>query len=130
MSGCPPTPRDDGVIRRRTLVAALAGVTRAWPVAVRAQHKAMPVIGILLSGLTPWDFSPGPNPLSSSSIKKGLRETGYVDGQNVAFEYRWDEDHSDRLPALAADLVSRKVDVIITTSGTPGALAAKNATST
>jgi hypothetical protein len=68
--------------------------------------------------------------MSSSQIKKGLRETGYVDGQNVAFEYRWDEDHSDRLPALAADLVSRKVDVIITSSGTPGALAAKNATST
>jgi putative tryptophan/tyrosine transport system substrate-binding protein len=118
------------MIRRRTLVAAVGGVTRAWPVAVRVQQNAMPVIGLLLSGLTPWDFSPGPHPLSSSSVKKGLRETGYVDGQNVAFEYRWDENHLDRLPALAADLVSRKMDLIITASGTPGALAAKNATST
>ena len=130
MSGCPPTPRDDGVIRRRTLVAALGGMTRAWPVAVRAQQKAVPVIGLLLSGLTPWDFSPGPHPLNNSSVKKGLREAGYIDGKNVAFEYRWDENHLDRLPALAADLVSRRMDLIITASGTPGALAAKNTTST
>jgi putative tryptophan/tyrosine transport system substrate-binding protein len=126
----PPTPRDDGVIRRRTLVAALGGMTRAWPVAVRAQQKAVPVIGLLLSGLTPWDFSPGPHPLNNSSVKKGLREAGYIDGKNVAFEYRWDENHLDRLPALAADLVSRRMDLIITASGTPGALAAKNTTST
>jgi putative ABC transport system substrate-binding protein len=118
------------MIRRRTLVATLGGAMTGWPVVVRAQTKAMPVIGLLLSGLTPWDFSPGPHPLSNTSVKKGLRETGYVDGQNVAFEYRWDEGHLDRLPALAADLVSRNVDVIITISGTPGALAAKNATST
>jgi putative tryptophan/tyrosine transport system substrate-binding protein len=118
------------MICRRAIVAALGGVTRGWPIAVRAQQNAMPIVGLLLSGLTPWNFSPGSHLLNNSSIKKGLRETGYFDGLNVAFEYRWDENYLDRLPALAADLVSRKMDVIITASGTPGALAAKGATST
>jgi putative tryptophan/tyrosine transport system substrate-binding protein len=116
-------------MRRRTLVLALSGAYLSART-LRAQQKTTPVVGILLSGLPPWDFSPGPHPLSDSSVKKGLRETGYVDGQNLAFEYRWDEGHLDRLPALAADLVRHNVDVIITISGTPGALAAKNATST
>jgi putative tryptophan/tyrosine transport system substrate-binding protein len=116
-------------MKRRELVLLLGGTLTSARV-LRAQQKAMPVIGLLLSGLSPWDFSPGPHPLSNTPVKKGLRETGYVDGQNVAFEYRWDEGHLDRLPALAADLVSRNVDVIVTFSGTPGALAAKNATST
>jgi putative ABC transport system substrate-binding protein len=116
-------------MRRRALVLALSSAMIP-PRVLRAQQKATPVVGLLLSGLTPWDFSPGPHPLSDSSVTKGLQETGYVDGQNVAFEYRWDEDHLDRLPALAADLVNHRVDVIITISGTPGALAAKHATST
>jgi putative ABC transport system substrate-binding protein len=84
----------------------------------------MPVVGFLSS------FSPGPGPLGTGPYAQGLSATGYVYGQNVAIEYRWAEGNDDRLPALAADLVSRKVDVIITEGGTPPALAAKRATST
>jgi putative ABC transport system substrate-binding protein len=84
----------------------------------------MPVIGYLTTG------SPHPNSPYLAAFRQGLSETGYVEGQNVAMEYRWAEGHYDRLPALAADLVSRKVDVIVAPGGTPTALAAKNATST
>src|SRR6516225_10187200 len=91
-----------------------------------AQQKAMTVIG-WLSPLSPpsnlGDLVRGP-------IRQGLTETGFVEGQNMVSEYRWAEDHFDRLPALAADLVSRRVDLIITGTGAPAALAAKNATST
>jgi putative tryptophan/tyrosine transport system substrate-binding protein len=92
-----------------------------WPSALRAQQRAMPMIGYL--GTT----SPGP---SEAAFRQGLSETGYVEGQNVAIEYRWAEGHYDRLPGLAADLVGRKVDVIMTTGGITPALAAKSATST
>src|SRR5215218_6240688 len=110
-------------MRRRELI--LLGVAAAaWPGTLRAQQKAMPVIGILgtgsPSGWAPW----GP------SFVAGLSETGYVEGQNVAIEHRWAQGHYDRLPALAADLVSRKVDVIVSTGGPPTALALKGATST
>jgi len=91
---------------------------------VRAQPKAMPVIGFLSAG------SPGPFALYMAALQKGLRATGYVEGQNVKFEYRWAAGDYDRLPQLAADLVSSKVDVIAATGGTPTALAAKRATST
>ena len=111
-------------MRRRDLLVLLGGVAIAWPGAARALQKAMPVIGYLSS------FSRGPNSSGSGPVHQGLSETGYVDGQNVAFEYRWTEGHYDRLPALAADLVNRKVDVIVTIGGTPVALAAKSATST
>ena len=84
----------------------------------------MPVIGILSTG------SPGPSAPYVAAFRQGLSETGYVEGQNVAIEYRWAEGHYDRLPALAAELVGRKVDVIVSTGGAPTALAAKSATST
>jgi putative ABC transport system substrate-binding protein len=110
-------------MRRRDLLGLLGGVVIAWPGAARAQQRAIRVIGLLSS------FSRQPNPLGRGPVAQGLSETGYVNGQNVAIEYRWAESNYDRLPALAADLVSRKVDVIVTTGGTPPALAAKSATS-
>jgi putative tryptophan/tyrosine transport system substrate-binding protein len=118
-----PLRRPGHRIRRRELLFLLAGVTT--PRALRAQQKAMPVVGLL------WSSSPPPNlgDLGRGPVPQGLREMGYVEGQNVVIERRWAENDYDRLPALAADLVSRKVNVIVT-GGTPGILAAKGATST
>jgi putative ABC transport system substrate-binding protein len=111
-------------LRRRELLFLLAGATTI-PRVLRAQQKGMPVIGVLGSGV------PGPwaAPLFAA-FHQGLSETGFVEGQNLAIEYRFGEGRYDRLPALAADLVGRKVDVIVTEGGPPSALAAKNATST
>jgi putative tryptophan/tyrosine transport system substrate-binding protein len=109
-------------VNRRELVLLLGGALTA-PRGLRAQQKAMPVIGYLHFA------SPDPVRREAAEFHQGLTETGYVEGQNVAIEYRWAEGHYDRLPALAADLVSRKVDVIVAVSG-PSALAAKSATST
>jgi putative ABC transport system substrate-binding protein len=106
---------------RRDFIILLAGAMGGWPSALRAQQRAMPVIGYL--GTT----SPGP---PEAAFGQGLSERGYVEGQNVAIEYRWAEGDYDRLPRLAADLVGRKVDVIVTTGGITPALAAKSATST
>jgi putative ABC transport system substrate-binding protein len=111
-------------MRRRELVTLLGGAAVTWPFGVRAQQKAMPVIGFL-SGA-----SPGPYAANLTAFRQGLGETGYIEGQNLAIEYRWAEGGYDRLPALAADLVARKVDVIVASGGLPPALAAKGATST
>src|SRR5260370_294829 len=111
------------MISRRTIVLGAAAV--AWPLGLRAQQKAMPVIGVL-SASSP-DIPQVM--LELAAFRQGLSETGYVEGKNVAIEYRWAERRLDRLPALAADLVARKVDVIVTEGGDSTTLAAKNATS-
>jgi len=111
-------------VNRRELMLLLGGAMTA-PRALPAQQKAMPVIGFLSIA------SPGPSyePLVAA-LRRGLSDAAYVEGQNVAIEYRWAEGRQDRLPALAADLVGRKVDVIATSGGESSALAARNATST
>jgi putative tryptophan/tyrosine transport system substrate-binding protein len=111
-------------MNRRQVVALLGGAAGSWPLAASAQRHAMSVIGYLGGGF------PEPSSLYLAAIRKGLGETGYVEGRNIRFEYRWAEGSYDRLPALAAELVGRNVDVIVTSGGTPAARAAKNATST
>ena len=109
------------MIRRREFIAGLGSVA-AWPIAARAQQAAMPVVGFVST--TSPDTSAG----LVAAFRKGLGETGYVAGQNVTVEYHWLEGQYDRLPALMADLVRRRVAVIATPANTPAALAAKAAT--
>ena len=108
-------------MRRRDFIAGV-GSAAAWPLGARAQRAAMPVIGYLGAQSANNDYKNATVP-----FLQGLKETGYIEGRNVAVEYRWADNRYDRLPALAADLVRRRVAVIVTPQS-PGALAAKAAT--
>jgi putative ABC transport system substrate-binding protein len=111
-------------VRRREFITLLGGAAIARPHWARAQAPTLPVVG-LMGGTSAVEAGQ-----SVAAFRQGLKETGYIEGQNVAIEYRWAEGQYDRLPALAADLVNRPVAVLVSTGGDVGALASKRATST
>jgi len=111
-------------MKRRAFITLLGGAAAAWPFATRAQRPVIPVIGYLHSG------SSAPYVHLVAAFRQSLKEAGYVEGENVAIEYRWAEGRYDRLPALAAELVGRHVALIVAQGGDPSVLAAKSVTST
>src|SRR5262245_39870536 len=111
------------MMRRRRFITLLGGAA-AWPVAARAQQPAMPVVGYLHTG------SLAASAPYLAAFRKGLSDTGFAEGRNVAIEYGWAEGHYERMPEMAADLVRRKVAVIATPGNLTGTRAAKAATST
>jgi putative tryptophan/tyrosine transport system substrate-binding protein len=111
-------------MRRREFISVIGGVAVAWPLTVRAQQPAMPVIGFLSGASTETMRE------LVAAFHRGLADTGFAEGRNVTIEYRWAEGNNDRLPALATDLVQRKVAIIAAVASTPAALASKAATQT
>jgi len=110
-------------LKRREFITLLGGAAVAWPLAARAQQPATPLIGFLSSR------SPGESIGVVAAFREGLRETGFVEGRNLAIAFRWAEGHYDRLPVLAAELVSLPVALLFAAGGTPTAVAARSATS-
>ncbi|MFZ1196105.1 MAG: ABC transporter substrate binding protein, partial [Pseudolabrys sp.] len=111
-------------MKRREFIAVMGGAAVAWPLTAHAQQPAIPVIGFLSSR------SPGESASVVAAFRQGLRETGFIEGQNLGIAFRWAEGRYDKLPGLASELVSLPVTLLFAAGGTPSAFAAKGATST